>query len=61
MTGTSVSGGASVERCTSTPRIPTRRAPSMSCDTLSPTIIDSLASTPASVIAAMKMLGCGFM
>ena len=50
-----------VERCTSTPRIPTRRAPSMSCDRLSPTITDSLASTPASVSAAAKMLGCGFM
>ena len=42
ITGTSVCGAGSLERCTSTPRIPTRRAPSMSCGRLSPTITDSL-------------------
>ena len=55
------SGTGVSERCTSTPRIPTRRAPSISCVRLSPTITDSSALTPTSFSAASKMLGCGFM
>ncbi len=63
ITGTSVYDASrlALDLLTSTPRIPTRRAPSMSCVRLSPTITASAAETPASFSAASKMLGCGFM
>lgn len=49
------------ERDTSTPRMPSRRAPSMSCSRLSPTINASPGAASTCRSAASKMLGCGFM
>src|SRR5216684_6221428 len=48
-------------RCSNTPRMPARIAPSTSWRRLSPTITASAGATFTSCSAAEKMLGCGFM